>query len=220
MSKLYKCEKCLREFSRKQHLIQHYNRKIPCINPPNQILYYKDITNILPHGITSGNIIVNNILPTEQMQDDNLSKLWSEDKPEPKTELLPENTAECKAENEIEPISQSSTKALEPEVKSTQPNSTQLNPNAKMKHNKTIKIRPICRQEVAMNVFNKVSVYDELFKRVKKYLESEQVITWYQEEGILDPSINPNISFSELRRFYKKFRTQIEVEYQKIKVLD
>ncbi len=71
-----------------------------------------------------------------------------------------------------------------------------------------------------MNVFNKVNVYDELFKRVKKYLESEQVITWYQEEGIVDPSINPNISFSELRRFYKKFRTQIEVEYQKIKVLD
>ncbi len=75
MSKIYKYEKYLREFSRKQHLNQHYNRKIPCMNPPNQILYYKDITNILPHGITSGNIIVNNILPTKRMQDDNYSRL-------------------------------------------------------------------------------------------------------------------------------------------------
>ncbi len=108
------------------------------------------------------------------MQDDNLSKLRSEDKPEPKTELLPENTTECKAEKEVEPKPQSSENALEPDVKITQPNSTQLliNLNAKMKHNKTIKIRPICRQEVAMNAFEKVNVYDELFKRVKKYLET------------------------------------------------
>ena len=140
MSKVFNCEKCLRQFSRKQHLIQHYNRKIPCINPPNQILYYNDITNNLPHGITGGNIIVNKILPTQQMQDVKHSRL------EDKTELLPENTAECKAEHEIEPKSQSSAKALEPEVKTTQPNSTQLNPNAKMKHNKTIKITKTCKK--------------------------------------------------------------------------
>ncbi len=211
MSKIYKCEKCLREFSRKQHLIQHYNRKIPCINPPNQILYYKDITNNLPHGITSGKIIVNKILPAQQMQDDNCSRL--EDKLEPKTELLPENAADHNDESKTEPVSQ-------PEVKITQPNSTQLNQNAKIYRNKTIKIRSIFRRDVAMNALEKINIYDELFKRVKKYLESEQVKTWYREEGILDPSINPNIGLSELRKFYKTFRTQIEDEYQKIKVLD
>ncbi len=146
MSKIYKCEKCLREFSRKQHLIQHYNRKIPCINPPNQILYFKDITNNLPHGITSGNIIVNKILPTKRMQDDNYSRL--EDKLEPKTELLPKNAAEHNDESKTEPVSQ-------PEVKITQPNSTQLNPNAKIYRNKTIKIRSIFRREAAMNALEK-----------------------------------------------------------------
>ncbi len=68
MSKLYKCEKCLCEFVRKQHLIQHYNRKIPCVNPPNHIIYYKDIGNVLPLAIRGGNIIVNKILPAEQVQ--------------------------------------------------------------------------------------------------------------------------------------------------------
>ncbi len=71
------------------------------MNPPNQILYSEDITNILLHGIPSGYIIVNKILPTQQMQDDKHSKL--EDKPEPKAELLPGNTAEpLAAENSAE----------------------------------------------------------------------------------------------------------------------
>ncbi len=68
MPKLYKCEKCLHEFSRKQHLTQHYNRKIPCLRAPPQTISCEDIhSNILPHEMTSGNMIVNKILPIGAM---------------------------------------------------------------------------------------------------------------------------------------------------------
>lgn len=88
MSKLYKCEKCLRDFVRKQHLIQHYNRKIPCVNPPNHIIYFKDI--LPPHAIRSGNIIVNKILPTEQLQVGKPAEVRAESIPEPEAKLFPE----------------------------------------------------------------------------------------------------------------------------------
>jgi hypothetical protein len=83
MSKVYKCKKCLHEFSRKQHLIQHYNRKIPCVRAHAQVRSSEDAyANILPHGITSGNIIVNIILPAERMEDVKLLDYRAELMPE------------------------------------------------------------------------------------------------------------------------------------------
>ncbi len=48
--------------------------------------------------------------------------------------------------------------------------------------------------------------YDELFKRVKKYFQCEQV-----QIVLLDP-ITTNISFVELRGWYKDFKNEIENE--------
>jgi hypothetical protein len=101
MSKVYKCEKCLHEFSRKQHLNQHYNRKIPCVRVQTQVRSSEDAyAYILPHGITSGNVIVNKILPAERMEDGRNGNRMEYVKlpvnrarpmPEPPSETIPEN---------------------------------------------------------------------------------------------------------------------------------
>ncbi len=83
MSKVFKCEKCLHEFSRRQHLSQHYNRKIPCVRAHAQVRSSEDAyANILPHGITSCNIIVNIILRSERTEDVKLLDYWAESMPE------------------------------------------------------------------------------------------------------------------------------------------
>jgi hypothetical protein len=64
----------------------------------------------------------------------------------------------------------------------------------------------------------KINEYDQLFKRVKRYFQSEQVRNWLQEENIAGP-IAPNISLDELRGWYRDFKTEIENEYHKIKIL-
>ncbi len=196
MAKSFKCEKCLREFSRKQHLIQHYNRKIPCVNTPNQVIYVNEPGNILLHTITSGNISVFKNLPTEQMKDGKSSEPISEMKQEPESEPKVEITPN-----------------LQQEI--AQPN---LSPRAKEYHNKSIKVKKI-RSELIMKALENTSVYSELFKRVKKYFQSQQVKLWLEEENLPDP-INPNITLDELRGWYKDFKTEIEIEYQKIKILD
>ncbi len=99
MSKVYKCEKCLHEFSRRQHFNQHFNRKIPCIRAPTQVRSSEDAyVNKLPHGIRSGNVIVNKILPAERMEGGrNGNRMefvkvpvnWAEPVPEPTAETIP-----------------------------------------------------------------------------------------------------------------------------------
>jgi hypothetical protein len=66
MSKLFKCDLCNRVFSRREHLIRHHNRKIPCINPINPVLNYDDVMNeennkYLQDELTSKYIIVKKI---------------------------------------------------------------------------------------------------------------------------------------------------------------
>ena len=100
MSKVFKCEKCLHEFSRRQHLSQHYNRKIPCIRAHAHVRSSEDAyANILPHGITSDNIIVNIILPAERMEDVKLPENRAEPKPEPAAETTPEQEVEITKSN-------------------------------------------------------------------------------------------------------------------------
>ncbi len=205
MTKLFKCEKCFREFSRKQHLIQHYNRKIPCINPPNQIIFYKDIPgNILPDTICNGNIIVKKILPTELLQDD---------LPKNRTEKLPELKAPI-TEHIVEPIKDLNNNSIPKEI--TKPKSTLCSKTNKC-HTKTVKLRSNFQSENLLKAMEQMNEYDELYKRVKKYFQSEQVKSWLLEENEPDP-INSNISLVELRRWYKDFRTAIDIEYLKLKI--
>ncbi len=220
MSKLYKCEKCLREFVRKQHLIQHYSRKIPCVNPPNHIIYYKDI---FPHAIRSGNIIVNKILPTEQLQVENPAEVRAESIPEPKAESIPEPTAESLPETKAEPIPDPKAETIKKVQENMQPhltqesikNNRQPNLDSKKHHNKTVK----ANLKNVKRALEKINEYDELYKRVMKYFDSEQIKLALQEENITNP-VNPNITLVELRGLYKKFQNQIENEYYKIRILD
>jgi len=230
MSKLYKCEKCLREFVRKQHLIQHYNRKIPCVNPPNQIIFYKDI---LPLAIRGGNIIVNKILPTEEPQDEkpteNRVEIMPETNAEPLSQTKAEHVPQPLAENLPEPkaeIIQPTSKALEANL--TQPMLSQenmqlnrqpnLNSPAKGHHNKTIKINLKFRGEYVKKALEKLNEYDELYKRVMKFFESDEVKLSFQKDNI-NP-VNFKFTLDELRGLYRRYKDHIDSEYFKIKILD
>lgn len=90
--------------------------------------------------------------------------------------------------------------------------------NTKKYHNKSVKIRYKFINSETMKL-EKRNEYNELFKRVKKFFRSEQVITVLQEEDIEDP-ISSTTSIDDLRRWYKDFRSEIENEYHKIKILD
>ncbi len=143
MTKLFKCEKCLREFSRKQHLIQHYNRKIPCVNSTNEVIYNKNIPrNILPHATASGNIFVTKTLRTEQIQDD------------------APNMADPISEPGTEPALQSEPKEeINSQPAAVQPNmAPSFSSHAREYHNKTIKSRSKLRSAAAMKAMNE---YDE-----------------------------------------------------------
>ncbi len=199
MAKTYTCDKCLHEFSRKQHLAQHYNRKFPCMKSLHQINYSKD-GNILPNAILSSNISVSKTLPNEEINDHKHNDSRAE----------PASQPEGKSKNESELILEHS----QPKYKQHAPCS---NSNTKKYHNKSVKIRFKFNCESVK--LEKRSEYDELFKRVKKFFRSEQVITWLQEEDIEDP-INPTTSIDDLRGWYKDFRSEIENEYRKIKILD
>ncbi len=91
-----------------------------------------------------------------------------------------------------------------------------FDPNDKKYHNRTVKVKSNF-QNVYVKV-EKINEYDVLFKRVKRYFESDQVRIWLQEENMADP-IAPNISLDELRGWYRDFKTEIENEYHKIKIL-
>ncbi len=204
MSKVYKCEKCLHEFSRRKHLSQHYSRKIPCVRAHAQVRSSEDAyANILPHGITSGNMIVK-ILPAERTEDVKLPGNRAEPVPEPTAETISEQKVEITKPNLMPPNLMGNI------------GKPSLYANGTKYHNKTVKVKSKFQFEYVNLV--KINEYDKLFKRVKRYFESEQVRNWLQEENMADP-ISPNISLDELRGWYRDFKTEIENEYHKIKII-
>lgn len=132
--------------------------------------------------------------------------------PQPAVENLPEPKAEIKhpIEKALENIQPNL--AQESIKNNRQPN---LDSNAKKHHNKTVK----ANLKNVKRVLVKINEYDELYKRVMKYFDSEQIKLALQEENITNP-VNPNITLVELRGLYKKFQNQIENEYYKIRILD
>ncbi len=127
MSKLYK----------KPHLNQHYNRRIPCIRAPTQVRSSEDIyANFLPHGITSGNMIVSKILPAERTED---VKHKAEPMPEPAAETISEQNVEIA------------------KPKLTPPNVIGNIAKPSL-YNRTVKVKP-CFQNVSVKL-EKINEYD------------------------------------------------------------
>lgn len=205
MPKIYKCDKCLHEFSRKQHLNQHYNRKFPCVKVPTQVRSCEDIHgNILPYEIASGNIITSKILPADQLHCAVPLEIAIVRKPEFTSETVPEQKVEGRKPNLTHAY-------LLPNI--VKPN---LDPKGGKFYNQTIKKT---RFQVETVKLEKINEYDWYFKRVKKFFQSDQVMFWLQEEGETDP-ITPSISLVDLRRWYGEFKAAIENEYHKVKILD